>query len=160
MVTDQNGVATATLKGTDPGNPRGYIDGQVYAVFYQLDNVPPVTFAPPAPPTPLLGVNPYNFVSVRIYNSFKVEGKPTWVKDIEPIFTLYANLFPLMSRRLINLADYNEVAERRQLLRFSFALPVSSPGYMPVTRDLSRDKLQAILEWLDTEGPDGLPLFE
>ena len=32
-------------------------------------------------------------------------------------------------------------------------IPVSDPRYMPVTRDMSRDKRQVILEWLNLGAP-------
>ena len=48
--------------------------------------------------------------------------------------------------------------EHRNILKLSFSLPVQNPNSMPVTRDLSANKRQTILNWLDAKDPvTGLP---
>src|SRR5439155_16096839 len=39
VTTDEDGRATAALSGSDPGNPRAYLDGQVYGVRYDWDGL-------------------------------------------------------------------------------------------------------------------------
>ena len=147
-IVAKKGRATLKLTAHDPQNPRGYIDGQVYGVRpvpQAIVNNPPGSW-----------VDPWDFISVLVFDAFDV-AEPTWHDDMEPIFTQYGNLYPLMDR-LIDLTDYDAVAASVQVLSFVFALPVTDPNSMPVTRDLSAAKRAAILKWLNTPGPDGKPL--
>jgi hypothetical protein len=57
-----------------------------------------------------------------------------------------------MSQRLVRLDRYEDVVAHRAILQFSFALDISDPNSMPVTRDLSAAKRRMILHWL--ERPD------
>src|SRR5208282_5839217 len=41
VTTDAQGIAELPLIASDPGNPRGYIDGQVYGISYALGDAPP-----------------------------------------------------------------------------------------------------------------------
>jgi hypothetical protein len=59
----------------------------------------------------------------------------------------------------LDLAVYEKVAERSLDIAVRLGLPITDPLYMPVTRDLSGQKTQAILAWLDNPGPDGNPLL-
>lgn len=147
-VVAKNGRATLKLTAHDPKNPRGYIDGQVYGVR-------PIPQAVTGNP-PGSWVDSWDFISVLVFDTFDV-AEPTWHDHMEPIFTQYGNLYPLMDR-LIDLTDYDAVAANVQVLSFVFALPVTDPNSMPVTRDLSAAKRAAILKWLNTPGPDGKPL--
>src|SRR5205085_2407495 len=70
-----------------------------------------------------------------------------------PILAQYANLYPVMSRRLLDLTDYAAVVANARILRLSFSLPVSDPNSMPVTRDLSANKRATLLKWLDSADP-------
>ena len=92
------------------------------------------------------------------WDAFVEPDTPTWYRDIQPILQQYGNLYPIMSRHLVDLGDYGSVTQHRSLLDLAFSLPVSDPNYMPVTRDLSAAKRDTILKWLRTEGPDGRPL--
>lgn len=147
-VVAKKGRATLKLTAHDPKNPRGYIDGQVYGVR----PVPQANVNNP----PGSWVDPWDFISVLVFDTFEAE-TPTWHDNMQPIFTQYGNLYPLMDK-LINLTDYDAVAANVQVLSFVFALPITDPNSMPVTRDLSAAKRAAILKWLNTPGPDGKPL--
>ena len=59
--------------------------------------------------------------------------------------------------RFLKLGDYDSVVTNSQILQQVFNLPQGDPDYMPVTRDLSPAKLQAILKWLTTTGNNGQP---
>lgn len=147
--TDQTGYGTLTVTAAagGPGNPRGYIDGQVYGVGYQLKDQPAGYTA-----------NLLNFVSVLAWDRYDVPDRPTWHGHVRPILAQYANLYPIMSRRLIDLTDYACVVANARLLRLSFSLPVGDPNSMPVTRDLSANKRATLLKWLDSADPaTGLP---
>ena len=141
LVTGRNGRATMKLAAGDPGNPRGYIDGQIYGIRYMLRSI-----ARQVKKNPAFGWNPADFISVRVYDAFRVKRHPTWY-DLEPIFKLYANLFPVM-KHIVDLSSYASIVANAHLLAFSFGLPVDDPNSMPVTRDLSHAKRQAILRWL------------
>lgn len=140
-VSGANGVATLTLRTSDPGNPRGYIDGQMYAVQYAVQG----------------GIaNPFNFVSVLLWNAVPPVDEPAWWPDLQPVFVQFGNLYPIM-HPIVDLRTYDSVVAKRDLLRAVFSLPVEHPNYMPVTRDLSGAKRKLILRWLDSTGNNGLP---
>ncbi len=148
----ENGRAVLRLTASDagPGNPRGYIDGQVYGVRplpQALVSNPPGSF-----------VNPADFISLLVWNAYEVPAAPAWYPDMQPIFTQYGNLYPLMDK-LIDLTSYDAISDSVGILTYVFSLPESDPNSMPVTRDLSPAKRTAILRWLKTPGPDGKPLL-
>lgn len=130
------GKATLTLTAANPGDPRHYIDGQVYGVGYGLANQ--------GADYPS---NIWNFVSVLVYDTFVPDSPITWYGSMQPIFQQYANLYPVMAR-FVDLGDYLQVVGYTQMLQLAFSLPEDDPNAMPVTRDLSPAKRKAILEWL------------
>ena len=142
--TDANGHCVVVLSASDPGNPRQYIDGQIYGVAVSLAT------QPTAPG------NPWNYVSVLVWNAFQADRPPTWFGSLRPIFQQYANLYPVMAR-FLDMGNYEAVAAHARLLTMAFALPPENPNSMPVTRDLSDSKRAAILAWLGQPGPDGKP---
>lgn len=150
LQTDAQGRATLAITASDPGNPRGYIDGQVYGVRYLLE-----TIAQSLKTDPSFGYDPSDFVSLHVFDAYAVPAEPTWY-GLQPIWQQYANLYPIMDR-LLNLASYEDVAAHAHLLAFAFGLPIGNPNHMPVTRDLSQGKRAAILRWLTQPGPDGKP---
>ncbi|WP_316822549.1 hypothetical protein [Pedobacter gandavensis] len=160
MVTDATGKVTMSLSASDPKNPRDYIDGQVYALWYYLDGEANTDFSfilptdpngnPTVLPAQLSSVDPNNFISVLVFNSLSqdVIQNPQW-EDVQPVMQQYANLYPLMSKGIFNLADQTVVDSNAKILNFVFGLPIEDPNHMPVTRDLSRDKQQMILKYLE-----------
>ncbi len=148
VTTGADGVADLPITGSAPGNPRVYIDGQVYGVRPALAQ----TVAPAAayPRTP------WNFVSLLVWDTFESADPPTW-SDLEALFEQYSNLYPVMDR-FLDLSSYESVCANRQLLLLAFGLPIEDPNSMPVTRDLSAAARKAILRWLTEVGPDGKPL--
>ncbi|WP_268036479.1 hypothetical protein [Algoriphagus sp. PAP.12] len=136
--TDSSGKATFTIKAGDPGNPREYIDGQVYGLAYSLSE------------DYFTNCNQSNFISLLVYDSVPQDkiDDPTW-KDLLPTMQQYANLYPLMSKGIFNLADKNVVDQNAQILKLVFGKEKTDPNYMPATRDLSRDKLKMILNYLN-----------
>ena len=148
VTTDIRGVATLPIAASDPGNPRGYIDGQVYGVRPMLEATMPPPIGYP--------FNATEFVSVLVWTKYDAGATPTW-QSLQPIFQQYANLYPVMNT-FLDLASYESVCQHRALLQLAFGLPVSDPNSMPVTRDLSPAKRAAILQWLGRTGPNGKPL--
>lgn len=146
LTTGDNGTADLKLTAGDPGNPRSYIDGQLYGVTYALGPTPP----------PLGSVqNPSQILNALVFSGYEVPDEPDWMRDVQPIFQQYANLYPVM-RPMVDLADYASVVSRRAALLNVFGRKAEDPNYMPVTRDLSRAKQEMILKWLRQSSP---PLY-
>jgi hypothetical protein len=150
VVTDANGVATLSLTAGDPGHARAAadIDGQVYGVR------PVLQTGGPAPV-----INPLDFISILIFSGYQIPATPTWWDNAQPILQQFANLYPVMKQQgWIDLGDYTSVASMAASVKYVLSLPPSDPGFMPVTRDLSRAKTQMLLQWLATTGgPNGGP---
>jgi hypothetical protein len=149
VTTDSQGKAVLNVKAgrLNPQYPRGYIDGQLYGIGYQLTQRPAGSLD-----------NFWNFVSVLVFSPFQAPAKPAWFPDIAPIMRQYGNLYPIMSKHLVDLGDYASVVEHLKILELAFSLPIEDPNHMPVTRDLSDGKRDMILTWMKTPGADGLPL--
>ena len=145
--TDANGRTALTISASDPGNPRGFIDGQLYGVRTRFAGTPATAVA-----------NPWVFASLLVSDEFTPSDPVTWHTDIAPILQQFANLYPVMNL-FLDLSDYESVCANRELLLLAFGLDVTDPNSMPVTRDLSRTKRTAILRWLSTLGADGKPLL-
>lgn len=140
LKTDPDGKATLSFQVTDPGNPREYIDGQVYGLTYNLNGQ---NF--------FQDCNPANFLSLQVYSGPPANGEaPGWDNFIQPIMQQYANLYPLMSKALFNLADQKAFDSNAQILKLVFGKDPHDPNYMPATRDLSGYKRQVILDYLDS----------
>jgi hypothetical protein len=129
-----------------PGRPRGYIEGQVYGIGYQLTDQPAG-----------YSVNAWNFISVLAYSHTDMTSHITWYREIEPIFKQFGNLYPIMSKHLVDLGNYDSVVEHRAILKLAFSLPRTDPNHMPVTRDMSISMRDMILKWLDGPMAKGSP---
>lgn len=149
VTTDARGVAELSLRAGNPGNPRGYIDGQVYGVR----PLPQAVEGDAAYP-----VTPSHFISVLVWDPFDAGDPPTWHGGLQPVFQQFANLYPVMAR-FLDLGDYASVCANRDLLLLAFGHDPQDPNYMPVTRELSMAKRAVILRWLREVGPDGNPLL-
>ena len=55
----------------------------------------------------------------------------------------------------INLGVYTDVYNNLAAIEYVFNLPKTNPGYMQVTRDMSRDKVSMILKWIALGAPLG-----
>ena len=139
LTADAQGVAQLVVQAKDPGNPRGYIDGQVYGLAYQIGAQPPAVGQIQ---------NPSQILNFLVFDAYDLPQTPTWVRDVQPIFLQYAQLYPVM-RRIVDLSNYGSVMQHRQILKNVFSVPLTDPNYMPVTRDLSAAKQQMLLRWLD-----------
>jgi hypothetical protein len=137
VTTDDQGRATLAIEGSDPQKPREFIDGQVYGIRPFINDGS--YFDNPN--------NPWNFISVLLWDGFRPSSPHVLWSDIQPILQQYANLYPVMNR-FFNLADRAAVLENAGFLTRVFSLPEADPNYMPVTRDLSPAKRKAILAWI------------
>lgn len=140
-VTDAKGRAKVGFTGTDPGNPRKVMDGATAQISYGPLHRPG---------------EPDGTLSVRVFDAYRAPAKPTWMRDVRPIFQQYANLFPVM-RDVLDLGNYRHVVRHRTYIRRTLLAPRDSPNHMPVTRDLSPGKRDMIVSWLDA-GPEPLIL--
>ncbi|MEX2587477.1 MAG: hypothetical protein WD602_05715 [Actinomycetota bacterium] len=130
-----------TAAADGPGNPRGYIDGQIYLVDYRL------------PDQSNAARQPFDFVVVHARDAVPYVDRPTWA-DVQPILQQYANLYPIMSRRLIDLGNEQDVLRNRRLVALAFSLDIEDPNYMPVTRDLSEGNLAMLQRFLAGPAPE------
>jgi hypothetical protein len=158
--TDTNGRAKLTITAVDPGSPRAFIDGQVYAISFSLREslADPSTF------------DPSNFISLLMFSALSAPPRPGW-EDVRPIFEQYSQLYPRPhgpnpyapftglppSHPVVNLKDYNSVAGFARHIAWALDLPIAHPSHMPVTRDLSSSKRALLLKWLRELGADGKP---
>ncbi|WP_166924785.1 hypothetical protein [Flavobacterium poyangense] len=137
VTTDANGKAVLRFTAPDPGNPRVYIDGQIYAISYNLST------------QSFDDCNQSNFISLLIFSGAPTPKIiPDWDNFIQPIMQQYANLYPLMSKGIFNLADKTVVDKNAQILHLVFSKDLDDPNYMPATRDLSKYKKTVILNYL------------
>lgn len=142
VITGAGGKVTCNYDVTSPHNPRGYIDGQVYLLNY----------TPPANTGYVQ--HQFDILANLVFDDFTVLTQPTWA-DIQPIMKQYGNLYPVMSKMLVDLGHYESVVKHRSILELAFSRPLSDPNYMPVTRDLSEGKRQTIMQWLTAKNSDG-----
>ena len=136
--TDKNGKAELTIEGGNPGNPRGYIDSQVYGIGYTWPGIPASEY----------NANPTNLISLLLWNEYTIPDEPTWVRDVQPILVQYAELYPVM-KSILDLGNFTSVVKHAEALKLVFGKDMTDANYMPVTRDLSNNKRLMLLKWLD-----------
>lgn len=142
-VTDDTGRATLRLLAADPGRPRPFLDGQVYAVRVAIEETLAAGAKYPFPSG--------DVVSVRVWEEFSSGPKVGW-KTIRDMLKPYKRLYPVMSR-FLDLTNPLDLHARRDILIMSLLLEIEDPNHMPVTRDLSPKKRDALVRWLGTFTP-------
>ncbi|MBV8200217.1 MAG: hypothetical protein JOZ15_06305, partial [Acidobacteria bacterium] len=142
VTTDAGGTAAFTLTAADPGNPRRFIDGQVYGIVYLWGDEEPPDYRH----------DPTSFLSVLVFDSMPPIEHPTW-KDVQPILAQYAALYPFMTDNVVDLGSYTAVKQNLASIQRVLSLPPEDPGYMQVTRDMSRDRLALLLRWISQGAP-------
>jgi hypothetical protein len=140
VATDADGHASFILSAASPGNPRKFIDGQVYGIRFTWDQD--------------VNADPGFFISVLAHDGVSIPASPTWWADVEPILRQYSRLYPYMDG-LLKLDDYSAIRQAAPRIAQLLSLPIEDPRYMPVTRDLSRDKTAIILKWIADGVPEG-----
>jgi hypothetical protein len=139
-VAVQNGMARFNLTAKDPGNPRKFIDGQIYFLTYTFD-----------PPVPGYQQGADDLLSVLVFQNTVAKGQPTWDNSIGEILGQYGRLYPIMSR--FGLTSHEQVKANAQQIANVLKRPYNDPFHMPVTRDLSESRRQLILKWMATGMP-------
>jgi hypothetical protein len=120
----------------DPGRPRGYLDGQVYVITCSLDGQAREQ------------QHRFDVVVLHVREVYAAPAHPTWVDDVRPVLVQYGDLYPIMSRRLVDLGDYDAVREHAAIIELAFSRPLDDPNHMPVTRELSDTRREMLLAWL------------
>jgi hypothetical protein len=141
VTTGPDGRATFKMKASNPGNPRQFIDGQVYNVNFTWKEDQDHSF-----PADRNGA-----LSVLVFDNFK--GKPTWA-TVEPFLSQYAKLYPFMDQLFPpGLADPTVYQQNIKAFEAVLTYPITDPRYMPVTRDMSAGKRKVLLAWLAAGAP-------
>lgn len=142
LAAADDGIGVLSIQVENPGNPRGYIDGQVYQISYSLA----LTGQSPMPT--------FEFIAMHAREAYVAPPTPSWTDDVGPILVQYGNLYPVMSQGLFSFSDPLTVAANARLFHLAFTQPMENPNYMPATRDLSAGKVTAILRWLEGYLPE------
>lgn len=140
VTTGADGWASATLVAGDPGHPRPFIDGQVYGIQYTW----PAADSDYRP-------DESNFLSVRVFDRVVYPDPPTWQNDIDPVFSTYAKLYPIM--KSLGLGEYQSLKANAAMVWNAISQPLEAPQHMPVTRDLSAGKRAMFKAWMDAGCP-------
>lgn len=142
--TDTNGLGTLTVStvSQDPALPayRDPMDSQIYFVsFTDLSGQP-------------IGDGNAN-VSVLRFQGYTAPAVPTWQQDVGPVLQAYARLYPGM-KNIFDIGNEALVSKyaAKLLARMDLAF-FQQPIYMPVTRDLSPEKVAMVVAWLKTQVP-------
>jgi hypothetical protein len=86
-------------------------------------------------------------ISFLVWDEFPA-GKPlTWHGSMADIFTLYANLYPVMAR-MVDMSDYAAIVQYADVIAKAMELDFKDANHMPLSRDLSPAKRRAMLAWL------------
>ncbi|MCZ6802551.1 MAG: DUF1843 domain-containing protein [Proteobacteria bacterium] len=141
--TVEDGIATFDLTATNPGNPRQFIDGQIYFLTYAMQDMPAGYIQ-----------SPDDIVSVLVFEKKEVSN-PVWTNCIDKILGQYGRLYPIMSR--FGLDDYDSVKTNAAQIREVLERPITDPFHMPVTRDLSESRRQQVFTWMDSGMPESYP---
>ena len=133
-----DGTAAFELTSSNPGNPRVYVDGQVYFIQYTVQ-----------------GVNGYvqdpdDLISVQIYQDIQIKD-PAWENGVAEILAQFGQLYPVMAK--FGLRDHASVKKNADMIRRVLELDFEQPLHMPVTRDLSESRRNIILNWMDNGTP-------
>ena len=147
--TDKSGVARARLKLPVLATPRKVIDGQVYKILY-FDNAKNVSKGVAME----FGWSQYQGIVLKVFDQIEYKSDVTWVDHVHPIFSQYANLFPVMKGATFDISNYYSVMKMKKMIITSLNLPMNHSSYMPVTRDLSQRKRRMIADWLSKDKPN------
>lgn len=139
-VTDENGLAVFTVNTpatlSIPAS-RQPLDSLVYLFTGPWTDFNGVT----AWPSGLVVWSPYQYADMP---------NPTWEGQVQPIFDQYMRIYPGM-QQIMDLTNLSVVQGNMQALLDVLSLPFEAPHRMPVTRDLSPQKIEVIKTWLRNE---------
>lgn len=140
---DANGLVDVTVAASNPdplGTLRTFMDSKVFFVTILDPDGQPIGDQP---------VEGYA-LSVLLWAAYDIPAQPTWDRDVGPILQSYTRLYPGM-KSIMDIGDQATVLGSAAGIRARMSLSASDPGaadYMPVTRDLSPNKVQTVVNWL------------
>ena len=146
--TDENGLVKVSIKVPMLKTPRKVMDGQVYKIVYFHNKR---DFGIEA--DEMLELDKHPSVAVKVFDHIEYPSEVTWVDHVYPIFSQYANLFPVMKGKTFDISNYYSVIKMKNTVMMSLNLPINHSNYMPVTRDLSQRKRRMIVDWLSKDKP-------
>ena len=142
ITTGADGKAVMSVKSLNPGNPRGYMDGQIYFLRYRFKD-------------PLIAQgyiqSPDDLISLHVYEAQPAIEDVTWENFVQEVLGQYGKIYPVMS--FLDLGNKEKVIANANKIRTILLSNIESGMYMPVTRDLSDSRLQLIVRWLDKFAP-------
>jgi quercetin dioxygenase-like cupin family protein len=143
-VTDENGRAVFTVNtptNLDIPSDRQQLDSLVYLLSGPWTSLNGGQLSSQIPPAGLVVWSPYQYAGMP---------NPTWEGQVQPIFDEYMRIYPGM-QQIMDLTDLSVVQSHLEPLLGVLSLPFESPHRMPVTRDLSTQKIDVIKTWLKNE---------
>ena len=126
--TNGSGIATFNLTAGFIGMPRSInnIDGQVYLFSYSIAGIEETKSHVRHSEQFLTSINP---AAIKVFSNVSYTRPYTWVQDIEPIFSQYAQLYPVMMH-VVNMSNYTDVKLRVRSLLYAMSIDVSHPSYV------------------------------
>ncbi|MDY7233043.1 hypothetical protein [Hyalangium rubrum] len=133
------------LKAGDPPQKQPalaapYMNGQIYTLLYTLQET--AGWKSPTGQQHMLDA-----VYLHVRDGYAVNLDPSW-EDVAPILTQYGNLYPVMSKRLVDLSNKDAVTANAAIIELAFSLDMNDPNFMPVTRDMPPAMQQTLLAYL------------
>jgi hypothetical protein len=143
-VTDENGCAVFTVNTPatlDIPGDRQQLDSLVYLFTGPWTSLNGGLLSSQIQPAGLVVWSPYPDADMP---------NPTWEGQVQPIFDEYMRIYPGM-KQIMDLTKLSVVKANLQRLLDALSLPFEAPHRMPVTRDLSPQKIEVIKTWLKNE---------
>lgn len=143
-VTDENGCVAFTVNtpaDMDIPPERQQLDSLVYLLTGPWTIYNGVTASSGIMPAGLVVWSPYPYADMP---------EPTWEGQVKPVFDEYMRIYPGM-KQIMDLTDLSVVQNNLPKLLAVFSLPFEAPHRMPVTRDLSTQKIEVIKTWIRNE---------
>ena len=157
FTTDENGFATIGMKVLkDPGFRTPQLDGQLYFVnLFDPDRPKPEAVSQSA------------MISCLVWSAYQINENPVW-EEIQDLLRGYVKLFPGMTEKL-NLLDFKSfevfslnppwdhgygvttpgpLGIKAGAISFYLSLDITDTRYMPLTRDMSNERLMTILHFI------------
>jgi hypothetical protein len=166
--TGADGWTCLKITGSDPGQPRGFLDGQVYEIDLAVKNAANAGTS----------FDSNLFISLLLFSKTAVPDTVTWNGDVLPILQQYANLYPRphgpvvnydpdypgepnptpLLHPVISLTDKAWVGSMAPRILTALGLPIEHPNHMPVTRDLSAGRRGILQKWMQQVIAGSIPL--
>jgi hypothetical protein len=147
-VTDENGCAVFTVStpaNLDMPTDRQPLDSLVYLFDGPWTSLNGGLFSTTFQ-TPDNAILPAGLVVWSPYPDADMPD-PTWEGQVQPIFDQYMRIYPGM-QQILDLTNLSVVEGNLEPLFDVLSLPFEAPHRMPVTRDLSPQKIEVIKTWI------------